>query len=59
MQAHEEGVVVKKMDSLYRIGVRSMANGCFKVKMLNVLCLKLTKPDLVWSDEGNFLGIFK
>uniref|UniRef100_A0A0N5AY72 DNA ligase IV n=1 Tax=Syphacia muris TaxID=451379 RepID=A0A0N5AY72_9BILA len=32
MLAHEEGVVVKRMDSLYKIGTRMMSNGCFKVK---------------------------
>lgn len=32
MDDEEEGVVVKKMDSLYKIGVRHMVNGWFKVK---------------------------
>uniref|UniRef100_A0A183TZH0 DNA ligase (ATP) n=1 Tax=Toxocara canis TaxID=6265 RepID=A0A183TZH0_TOXCA len=36
MRDHEEGVVVKKIDSLYKIGVRHMANGWFKVKPMHL-----------------------
>uniref|UniRef100_A0A914SCE8 ATP-dependent DNA ligase family profile domain-containing protein n=1 Tax=Parascaris equorum TaxID=6256 RepID=A0A914SCE8_PAREQ len=32
MKDGEEGIVVKKIDSVYKIGVRHMINGWFKVK---------------------------